>query len=120
MGLIDDIGTGKVGVDTSAFIYLIEASPVWLPVVRPLFVAADAGANEIITSFVTLREVLIVLYRIRNDAIAERYEALLARCRGVSLVELSRQQLRLAAEIEANYGVRTPDALQLAAVLDAE
>lgn len=119
MGLIDDVGSGKVGVDTAAFIYLIEASPVWLPVVRPLFAAADAGAIEIVTSSVTLLEVLVAPYRARNNVLAERFEALLTRSRGVSLVELSRQQLRRAAEIRARYGARTPDALQLAAALDA-
>ena len=119
MGLIDDVGTGRIGVDTSVFIYLIEESPIWLPLVRPLFVAADAGTIEIVTSSVTLLEVLVMPYRAKNDRLAERYEALLTRSRGVSLVELSRQQLRRAAEIRANYGVRIPDALQLAAALDA-
>jgi predicted nucleic acid-binding protein len=119
VGLIDDVGAGRVGVDTSVFIYLIEESPVWLPVVRSLFVAADAGGIEIVTSSVTLLEVLVMPYRAKNDRLAERYEALLTRSRGVSLVELSRQQLWRAAEIRANYGARTPDALQLAAALDA-
>lgn len=36
MGLIDDIEPGAIGVDTAVFIYFIEASPIWLPVIRPL------------------------------------------------------------------------------------
>ena len=78
------------------------------------------GTIEIVTSSVTLLEVLVMPYRAKNAAMAERYEALLTRSRGVSLVALSRQQLCRTAEIRANYGARTPDALQLAAVLDAE
>lgn len=119
MELIDDVGAGRVGVDTSVFIYSIEESLVWLPVVRPLFVAADAGVIEIVTSSVTLLEVLVAPYRAKNDAMTKRYEALLTRSRGVNLVELSRQQLRRAAAIRGHYGARTPDALQLAVALDA-
>jgi predicted nucleic acid-binding protein len=80
-----------------------------------LFVAADAGVIEI----VTLLEVPVAPHRAKNDAMTKRCEALLTRSRGVNLVELSRQQLRRAAAIRAHYGARTPDALQLAAALDA-
>ena len=100
MELIDDVGAGRVGVDTSVFIYSIEESLVWLPVVRPLFVAADAGVIEIVTSSVTLLEVLVAPYRAKNDAMTNRYEALLTRSRGVNLVDLPRQQLRRALQSE--------------------
>ena len=119
MGLIDDTGRGKVGVDTAIFIYWIEESPVWLPVIEPLFRAADRGQIELVTSALTLLEVLVIPYRANDDALAGRYETLLSRGRGVRLVDISRQQMRRAAGIRAKWGVRTPDALQLAAALDA-
>ena len=71
MGLIEDIGAGKVGVDTSIFIYLIEKSPIWLPLVRPLFLAADAGTIGIVTSSITLPEVLVMPDRVRSATMAE-------------------------------------------------
>jgi predicted nucleic acid-binding protein len=49
----------------------------------------------------------------------ERYEALLTCGRGLALIELERALLRSAAALRAAYGVRTPDALQLAAGLSA-
>jgi predicted nucleic acid-binding protein len=115
MGLIDDLGPGKVGVDTAIFIYFIEAAPVWLPAITPLFRAADTGQRELITSAVTLLEVLVVPYRANNQPLADRYEALLTRSRGIRLIDLTRDQLRRAAQLRALTGVRTPDALQLAA-----
>jgi len=51
--------------------------------------------------------------------LAERYEQLLTRSRGVRLVELTRDQLRAAAQLRAVTGVKTPDALQLTAALGA-
>ena len=119
MGLIDDLGPGKIGVDSAIFIHFIEAAPTWLPAITPLFHAADTGQRELVISAVTLLEVLVVPYRAGNAAIAARYEALLTRSRGIQLIDLTRAQLRRAAQLRALTGVRTPDALQLAAAHDA-
>jgi predicted nucleic acid-binding protein len=119
MGLIDDLGPGSVGLDAAIFIYFIEASPAWLPAITPLFRAADTGARELVTSWVTLLEVLVVPYRANNEALAARYEALLTRSRGIHLVDPTRDQFRRAARLRALTGVRTPDALQLTAAHDA-
>lgn len=117
MGLIDDVGNGPVALDTAGFIYFIEAHPVYLPALLPLFTAADREELTIVTSAVTLLEVLVVPYRAGNLALATRYEELLARSRGVRLQEIDRAQLRAAAHLRAVSGVRVPDALQLAAAL---
>ncbi len=117
MGLKTALGRGPVGLDTVAFIYFIEEHPAFLPLVASLFRDADAGRRTIVTSAVTLLEVLVVPYRVGNLPLASRYEDLLTRARGVRLVELDRSQLRAAAQLRALYRVRTPDALQLAAAL---
>jgi predicted nucleic acid-binding protein len=119
MGLIDDLGSGRIGVDTAIFIYFIEAAPVWLKLIVPLFRAADDGKIELVTSSVTLLEVLVVPYRANNEALAARYEALLTNSRGIRLVDVTRDQLRLASRLRALTGLRTPDALQLSAAREA-
>ena len=119
MGLIADLPGGSVGVDTMIFIYLMEEHPTFLPVVAPLFRRADRGGGRLVTSALTLLEVLAAPYRAGNRHLAERYEALLTRSRGVELVALTHQQLRAAAQLRAATGVKTPDALQLAAAIGA-
>lgn len=119
MALIEDIGEGPVGIDTAIFIYFIEEDARYISTVAPLFEAADAGGIEIVTSTVTLLEVLVVPYRAGNMALAERYEAVLTRGRGIRMIDLSRDQLRRAAQLRASTAVATPDALQLAAALTA-
>ena len=119
MGLIRDLGAGDVGVDTAAFIYFIEAHPKFLPVVLPVFQEADQGRRDLVTSALTFLEVLVVPYRAGNRLLAERYEALLTRGRGVRLIDLSLDQLRAAAQLRAATGVKTPDALQLVAAIGA-
>jgi predicted nucleic acid-binding protein len=119
MGLIADLGDGGVAVDTAIFIYFIEEHPQYLPLIKPLFQECDQGKRTLVTSVVTLLEVLVVPYRAGNRTLAERYEGLLTRSRGVQMVELSRDQLRAAAQLRARTGVKTPDALQLVAAIGA-
>lgn len=117
MGLIDEVGAGPVALDTAAFIYFIQAHPRYLAPLRSVFTAADEEELTIVTSAVTLLEVLVVPYRAGDLALANRYEALLNRSRGVRLREIDSTLLRAAAQLRAVTGVRTPDALQLAAAL---
>jgi predicted nucleic acid-binding protein len=120
MGLIADLGPGPVAIDTAVFIYFIEEDPRFLPLIEPLFQEADRGARELVTSAITLLEVLVVPYRAGNRLLADRYEALLTRSRGVRVVDLTRDQLRAAAQLRATTGVKTPDALQLAAAIGTD
>lgn len=119
MGLMADLSGTVVGVDTSIFIYFIEEHPRFLPLLDPLFEDADAGRRELATSMLTLLEVLVVPYRVGNRVLADRYEALLTRSRGIRLIGLEREQLRAAAQLRAATGIKTPDALQLVAALTA-
>jgi predicted nucleic acid-binding protein len=81
-------------------------------------VQADAGERVLVSSAITLLEVLVAPYRAGDLALAERYHALLTRARGVRLVEVDRAQLRTAAQLRARHGgLRAPDALQLAAAV---
>jgi hypothetical protein len=82
VGLIDEVGAGLVALDTAAFIYFIEEHPLYLPPLLPVFAAADEERRTIVTSAVTLLEVLVVLYRAGNLPLANRYEALLSSQQG--------------------------------------
>jgi predicted nucleic acid-binding protein len=117
LGLTDDLGSGPIGVDTSVFIYLIEEHPRFLPMVWPMFELADAGSRQLVTSALTLLEVLVVPYRSGDAQLAERYERTLSQSRGLTLVSVTRNQLRAAAQLRALTGMRTPDALQVAAAM---
>lgn len=117
MGLINELGVGSVAIDTAIFIYFIEENPQFLPAILPLFQEVDRGKRDLVTSALTLLEVLVVSYRAGNRFLAERYEALLTRSRGIRLVEVSHDQLRAAAQLRAATNVKTPDALQLVAAI---
>ena len=114
-----DLPAGSVGMDTMTFVYLIEEHPTFLPIIAPLFRRADRGGERLVTSALTLLEVLVAPYRAGNRHVAGRYEALLTRSRGIELVAVTHDQLRTAAQLRSATRVKTPDALQLAAAIGA-
>jgi predicted nucleic acid-binding protein len=62
-----------------------------------------------------LTEVLTQPYRVGNDVLARRYRRFLLRGRNFSLDPITAD----SANLRARYGLRTPDALQIAAALAA-
>lgn len=119
MGLIDDLDPGPVALDTQVFIYFIEENERFLRLVKPLFEAIDHGTLRAATSALTLMEVLVVPYRNGNSALADRYEALLTRSRGLRCVDIDRSVLKAAAQLRANFKLKPPDAIQVATALVA-
>jgi predicted nucleic acid-binding protein len=120
VGLIDEVGGGPVALDTAAFIYFIEEHPKFLRRIEPVFEAIDEGRLEAVTSSLTLLEVLVVPLRAGNAALADRYEQVLTRSRGLQLIDVDRGQLRAAAQLRAVFPrVRTPDAIQISAALSS-
>jgi len=119
LGLIDDLEGGPVALDTAVFIYFIEEHPFYLPLVEPLFVALDEERLTGVTSTVTLLETLVIPVRAGNLSLAEHYETLLTFSRGLRMLDLDRSLIRLAARVRALEGLKTPDALQVAAALQA-
>ena len=117
MGLLKEIGKGPVALDTIAFIYFIEEHPRFLRIVKPLFSAIARGRLQAVTSALTLLEVLVIPYRFNHAALADRYEHLLTRSKGLDLVALDIPLLRLAAQLRAGARIKTPDSLQVAAAM---
>jgi predicted nucleic acid-binding protein len=117
VGLIADFGGGPVGMDTAIFIHSIEEHPQFLPLVGSLVREVNEGRKELVTSALTLFEVLVEPYRSGDHLLAERYKALLTQSRGVHVADVSRDHLRAAAQLRAATGVKTPDSLQVVASL---
>jgi len=118
VGLIHEIRNGPLALDTVVFIYFIEEHPRFLPVLDSVFEAIDKERLPAFTSSLTLLEVLVIPYRGGNVPLAERYEQVLTRSRGLRLVDIDRSQLRAAAQLRAAHAnLRTPDAIQISAAL---
>ncbi len=103
-----------VGLDTAPLIYFIERNPLYLPLVRPFFEAVEHGDIDIVTSTITLTEVLIHPLRQGDTALARQYSRILLNASHVRTLAVSPQIALDAAELRARWGYKTPDAIQLA------
>ena len=112
-------GVTKLGLDTSPFIYFIEANPTYVVVCREVFRRISAGRPVGYTSLLTLVETLVHTLRNADTVLEDQYRALLLGTTGIISLPLDAVTARGAAELRARYGLRTPDAVQVATAINA-
>ena len=118
MEWIDDLQEKTVGLDTAPLIYFIEENPAYIETVRFFFEAMDRGDFLVVTSAVTLLEVLVHPLRSNNKELATEYRDILLNSKLMTL-EVSSSIAEQAAQLRADYNIRTPDAIQISAALSA-
>jgi len=106
-----------VAIDTGPFIYYIEENRRFLSACEALFTPVQEGKMEIVTSIITLLEVLVQPLRRGRRDLALMYRNLLLNSEGVTTVNLSPLIAEEAARLRAQYGILTPDAIQLATAI---
>ena len=121
MTKLDDalIGVTRLGFDTAPFIYFVERHPAYVGIVREVIRRVDSGIISGCASVVTLTEVLTQPKRLGNTALEVSYRELLLQSRNFTLIAIDAAIAEQAADLPARYGLRTPDALQVAAALSA-
>ncbi len=107
-----------VGLDTAPLIYFIEENPAYIEIVRFFFEAMDRDDFMVVTSTVTLLEVLVHPLRSNNRELATEYRDILLNSRLMTL-EVSNAIAEQAAQLRATHNIRTPDAIQISAALNA-
>lgn len=106
-----------VGIDTMPVIYLMERNPTYHAFVLPFFAAVDRGDLTVVTSTVTLLEVLVLPLRLGNVELAQRYRRVLLAAKSVTVTPVIEPIAELAAQLRAEHNIRTPDAIQLATAI---
>jgi predicted nucleic acid-binding protein len=101
------------------FIYHLEDHPRYARLTQRVFEAWEEGRNSGVTSVITLLELLVKPKREGKREVARDYLELLSTYPTLTIVEVDIGLADLAADLRAKYGLRTPDALQLAAALQA-
>lgn len=114
MGWIDALSGKVVGLDTMPLIYFIEESLAYLDTVCPFFEAMDRGDFSVVTSVVTLLEVLVHPFRHGDTILAQQYRDVLLNAKGLTTLLLSQDIAEEAARLRATHNIRTPDAIQMA------
>jgi predicted nucleic acid-binding protein len=108
----------SLALDTSAFIYHLEAHPVHGPRLRPIFGRIERGRCPAVASTLTFLELLVQPYRSGEDDRRSVLAALLVSFPGLSWVAPDLVVADRAASLRARYRLRTPDAIQLATAIE--
>lgn len=117
MGQVALPASGKVYVGTSAVIYRVEQIEPYLTAATSLWDALDAQRKEVVTSDLTLLEVLVKPLRDGNAALATLYRQVLLSTLGLDCLPVTRAVLEFAAQLRAAHHLKTPDAIHAATAL---
>jgi predicted nucleic acid-binding protein len=107
-----------VGLDTMPFIYSMEARKPYIPFLRSVFYYIEKGFAKGITSIITLTEVLVKPLKDQNIRAIKDYKFLLTNFPNLKMVNIDPKVAEKGAELRATYGIRTPDALQVASAIE--
>jgi predicted nucleic acid-binding protein len=106
-----------VGLDTAPLIYFIEQNTAYLQIVRGFFQAMSRDEFQIITSTLTLTEVLVHPLRAGNVELARHYRDILFDQENLVTLPVSPAIAEVAAQLRAARNLRTPDAIQIATAI---
>src|SRR5438067_433741 len=109
----------RVFWDTNLFIYYIEGHPVFGLQVLTLYRECKSRRCELVTSSITLGEVLAHPLRTGRSDLVAQYKTLLQDSGTFSLVALTESCAEHYARIRAGLRLAQPDAMQIACAIDA-
>jgi predicted nucleic acid-binding protein len=101
-------------MDSAPIIYVLEAHPKFSPIFKPFFVAHDAGRIQFALTTISLAEVLTGPLQAGDEALAERYRAVLETWQ---VVELTADIAANAARLRASLHLKLADAVQAASAI---
>ena len=104
--------------DTNLFIYLLEGSGELFRAVDHLLSRMVERRDELLTSTLTLGEVLVKPLEVGRPEWAERYEKFLD-APGIHLIPFDRHGAKVYARLRLDRALRPPDAIQLACAASA-
>jgi predicted nucleic acid-binding protein len=103
-----------IALDTSIFIYQLDANARYVPFTDLIFRWVEAKGHAAITSTVTMTELLVRPYREGGHDAVDRFYSVLSRYPNLEWLPVDLRIADIAARLRAEFGLRTPDALQAA------
>lgn len=119
MGRLTFPAGSRVYLDAAPIIYSVEKNPDYWQSMQELWLSADAGEIGVVTSELSLLEVLVHPVREKNYDLIRDYENLLLTS-DVQLVPVTTSILKSAADLRADLNLKTPDAIHAATALASE
>lgn len=110
----------RIALDTSVFIYHLEADTLYAPLTERLFSWLERSGGNAVTSTITMTELLVQPYRNADERRVNQFYGLLSTYPNLEWIAPNLEIAELAARIRAEHRLRTPDALQAATAAAAQ
>ncbi len=110
----------RIALDTSIFIYELEANPKYVDLADDVFAWIEKPGHAAVTSTITMTELLVQPYRDSDEQRVDAFYGLLSTYPDLTWVSPDLEIADTAARFRAHYGLRTPDALQAATAVRSE
>lgn len=109
----------QIYIETAPFIYYVENRVGFVDKVEAVLFSAKQNSLPIVTSVVTLTELLNKPIEASDSKLVKAYLDLLLHSQGLSALPVNAAIAEQAAHLRANYQLRTPDALHLATAIES-
>lgn len=109
----------RIALDTSVFIYQVEANARYLPFTDRVFSWLEQPDSQAVTSTITMTQLLAAPYRGGDEQRADAFYGLLSTYPNLDWIAPDLEIADLAARLRAAHRLRTPDALQAATAVQS-
>src|SRR5262249_10369125 len=109
----------RLYTETAPLIYYVEENPAYVGKMDAIIAAIEDRPIEAISSVITLTEVLTRPFKLGDTRLAREYRDILLHSGEFRLLLVTSRIAESAADLRARYNLRTPDALHIAAGIDA-
>ena len=109
----------RIALDTSIFIYHLEANPAYVDLTGEVFSWLERPSNKAVTSTLTMTELLVHPCRESDEQRVNQYYGLLSSFPNLDWIAPDLAIADEAARIRARHRLRTPHALQVATAIRA-
>jgi predicted nucleic acid-binding protein len=106
--------SGTVYLDANCFIYSIERIDPFRAILDSIWQAVSVGQITVVTSELTLLEVLVKPLKIGDETTAALFRIILRHTPDVQMLPITQAVLEEAAKLRATISLKTPDALHAA------
>ena len=114
---IESFTGDHVYLDANIFIYAVEGFERYAGLCKAILKAVEEMKIHAVTSELTLTEVLVGPFKAKNLELAKLYDELLDTQDDLDMASVSRPILVKAAELRADLGLKSPDAIHVATAL---
>ncbi|NBP68678.1 MAG: type II toxin-antitoxin system VapC family toxin [Cytophagia bacterium] len=120
MGLAEQLKGSNVYIDSAPLIYYFEKKQGFFSQLNELFRSAEKGELTLITSSITVTEVLTHPIRLRKVRLIKTYESFFEHGTSIKLMDVGLAEAKLAAELRAVHNLKTPDAIHIATDIESD